>query len=142
LLKSDPARKKFLVIEDNASDAALIRSAFDALASCTAFVCRNLSEAKAYLRGSGMYADRAKYPFPNAVICDLNLQGESGMEFVAWLDNSPTFKKMPVIILTGSNSERDIAAARKGGVISVLRKPARFEDLRLMLTDTASKLCS
>jgi CheY-like chemotaxis protein len=141
-LKPDRSGKTFLVIEDDANDAALIRRAFDALESCTAFVCRNLSEAKAYLHGSGMYADRARHPFPNAVICDLNVDGESGLEFVAWLESSSDFHKMPVVILTGSTSERDISAARRGGVISVLRKPARFEDLRLMLTDTASKLCS
>ena len=129
------------MVEDDANDALLIRLAFEALESCNAFVCRNLSEAKSYLHGCGMYADRMKHPFPNAVICDLNLQGESGVEFVAWLESSSEFKKMPIIILTGSTSERDISAARRGGVVSVLRKPARLEDLRSMLTDTGSKLC-
>ena len=120
----------------------MIRHAFRSLDSCTAFVCRNLSEAKAYLLGSGMYADRSTHPFPNAVICDLNLQGESGVEFVAWLRASAPFSALPVIILTGSTSEADISAARERGAISILKKPARFEDLRSMLTDMASKLCS
>jgi CheY-like chemotaxis protein len=142
LLKPDFHGKTFLVVEDNENDAVLIRLAFDGLESCRAFVCRNLSEAKSYLHGSGMYADRTTHPFPNAVICDLNLQGESGAEFVAWLETSRDFQKMPIVILTGSTSERDISEARKGAVISVLRKPARFEDLRSMLTDAASKLCS
>lgn len=129
------------MVEDDANDASLIRLAFDTLESCNAFVCRNLSEAKAYLHGSGMYADRIKHPFPNAVICDLNLHGESGVEFVAWLESSRDFNKMPIIILTGSASERDISAARRGGVLSVLRKSARLEDLRALLADTAKKLC-
>ena len=141
MLKPESHGKTFLVIEDNADDAALIRRAFEALKSCKAFVCRNLSEAKAYLHGSGMYADRVKHPLPNAVICDLNLSGESGVEFVAWLESSSDFKQMPVVILTGSTSESEISAARKGPVILVLRKPARFEELKSMLTDTASKLC-
>jgi DNA-binding response OmpR family regulator len=141
-LNTESAGKTFLVIEDNPADAALIRQAFDALAACKAFVCRNLSEAKAYLHGSGMYSDRTKYPFPNAVICDLNLCGESGVEFAAWLKSSSNFEKMPIVILTGSSSEDDITAARRRGAISVLRKPARFEELRAMLADTASKLCS
>ena len=134
--------KSFLVIEDNAEDASLIRHAFVSLESCNAFVCRNLSEAKAYLRGSGMYANRSAHPFPNAVICDLNLKGESGVEFVVWLTGSAEFSKLPVIILTGSTSEADISAARERGAVSVLKKPARFEELRSMLTDMASKLCS
>jgi len=49
---------------------------------------------------------------------------------------------MQVIILTGSSSEKDILAARERGAASVLKKPARFEDLREMLTDLAGKLCS
>ena len=130
-----------MVIEDNADDATLIRHAFDSLESCTAFVCRNLSEAKAYLLGCGMYANRLTHPFHNAVICDLNLNGESGVEFVAWLGNSVDFRILPVIILTGSTSEADISAARERGAASILKKPARFEELRAMLTDMAGKLC-
>jgi CheY-like chemotaxis protein len=141
-LKPHPKAKTFLVIEDNANDAALIRQAFDALESCSAFVARNLSEAKAYLLGSGMYGDRNRHPFPNAVICDLNLPGESGVDFIAWLEQSSDFKKMPVVVLTGSNSEHDISAARRASVVDVFKKPARFEDLRSMLADIASKLCS
>jgi two-component system, response regulator len=131
-----------LVIEDNAEDAALIRQAFSPLEFYTAFVCRNLSEAKAYLLGSGMYANRETHPFPNAVICDLNLKGESGVEFVAWLTASVDFRDLPVIILTGSTSEKDISAAKERGAASVLIKPARFEELRAMLKDMAAKLCS
>ena len=135
-------RKMFLVIEDNADDAALIRTAFDALDACSAFVCRNLSEAKAFLCGAGMYTDRATFPFPNAVICDLNLGGESGVEFVEWLTRSADLQNLPVIILTGSTSEEEISAAQTRGAVAVLKKPARIEDLRSMLSDLANKLCT
>jgi DNA-binding response OmpR family regulator len=141
LLKRHHQGKTFLVIEDDADDAALIRLAFDRLESCGASVCRNLSEAKAYVTGCGMYADRSRHPFPSAVICDLNLYGESGVEFVAWLKDSAEFSRMPVFILTGSTSERDISAAKMRGAVSVSMKPARFEDLRLMVSDMASTLC-
>lgn len=135
-------RKLFLVIEDNADDAALVRAAFDSLESCSAFVCRNLSEARAYLNGSGMYADRSTHPFPRAVICDLNLGGESGFEFVAWLKTTADFTQLPVIVLTGSTREDDISAAKNRGALAVLKKPGRIEDLRSMLSDMASKLCT
>jgi CheY-like chemotaxis protein len=134
--------KMFLVIEDNADDAALIKMAFDSLDSCSAFVCRNLGEAKAYLLGSGMYAERSIHPFPKAVICDLNLGGESGVAFVEWLTRSAELRNLPIIILTGSTSEEDISAAQKRGAAAVLKKPSRVENLRAMLNDLASKLCS
>src|SRR5688500_15357999 len=114
----------FLVIEDNADDAALIRRAFHALQSCRAFVCRNLSEGRAYIQGAGMYQDRRKFPFPNAVICDLRLGGESGVEFVAWLKGMPEFCNIPIIVLTSSTSDQELIAAKERGAADVLSKPA------------------
>src|SRR5258706_1396640 len=134
--------KTFLVIEDSAEDAALIRLAFATVKSCRAFVCRNLSEARAYVHGAGMYADRERYPFPNAVICDLRLGGESGVEFVAWLKSTPNFMSLPIIILSSSPTPKDLIAAKSLGAVDVLQKPARFEDLRAMLADMAGKLCT
>ncbi len=89
-----------------------------------------------------MYANRSMHPLPDAVICDLNLNGESGVEFVSWLTSSVDFRRLPVIILTGSTSEADISAARERGAVFVLIKPRRLEELRAMLKDMASKLCS
>jgi DNA-binding response OmpR family regulator len=134
--------KAFLVIEDSADDAALIRRAFDTIESCRAFVCRNNSEAEAYIQGAGMYQNRELYPFPNAVICDLRLGDESGMQFLSWLKSKSEFPNLPVIILSGAASAKDTVAAKNLGVVDVLRKPARFEDLQIMLTDLAAKLCT
>jgi DNA-binding response OmpR family regulator len=134
--------KTFLVIEDSADDAVLIRRAFDAMESCHAFVCRNISEGKAYVQGAGMYQNRQQYPFPNAVICDLLLGEESGMQFLAWLRTKSESPKLPVIILSGAASAKEMAAAINLGADDVLRKPARFEDLQAMLMDLAAKLCS
>jgi CheY-like chemotaxis protein len=132
----------FLVIEDNADDAALIRRAFSSVESCQAFICRNISEAKAYIQGAGMYKDRDKYPFPNGVICDLHLSGESGMDFVTWLKLSSEYRDMPVTILTGSEAAKDFLVARRLGSVDILTKPSRFEDLKTMLADLAAKLCT
>jgi hypothetical protein len=76
----------FLIIEDNAQNAILVGRVFQELGTSAAFVCRNNSEAKAYLRGAGMYADRNEFPFPNAVICDLRCGEESGIEFLTGSD--------------------------------------------------------
>lgn len=130
-----------MVIEDSADDALLIRRAFRALDACQATICRNLSEARAYMNGAGMYQDRAKFPFPNAVITDLHLGMESGIEFVKWIKAHPEYKSMPVYVLTGTASTREAFLAREAGAFDVLRKPAKYEDLRTMLNDLAAKLC-
>lgn len=134
--------KTFLVIEDSADDAALIRRSFDAMESCRAFICRNISEAKAYLQGAGMYQDRDSYPFPNAVICDLRLGDESGIQFLSWLKEKSDFPKLPVIILSGTASAKEMVQAINLGADDVLRKPAKYEELKAMMTDLAGKLCT
>src|SRR5436305_11482190 len=71
-------RTTFLVLEDDANDALLIRRAFTN-AACRAFVCRNTSEARAYLVGAGMYGNRDRFPFPDIFMTDLRLGDESGI---------------------------------------------------------------
>jgi CheY-like chemotaxis protein len=139
-LVENKRQKTFLVIEDKAEDAELIRKAFETLQTCDAFVCRNLSEGRAYVQGSGMYRNREQYPFPNAVICDNQLGGESGVEFVKWLKNTPEFHKLPIVVLS-SVSETQFLTAKKLAVVEVFRKPDRFEELQRLLADLAAKLC-
>jgi CheY-like chemotaxis protein len=134
--------KSFLVVEDSADDAELIRRAFSGLESCNASICRNLSEARAYVQGAGMYSDRKKYPFPNGIVCDLRLGHESGVDFLKWIKANSQFKDMPVYILAGDANSRDCFLARQAGAVEVLRKPTRFEDLQMMIFDLASKLCA
>lgn len=104
-------------------------------------VCRNLSEAKAYLCGAGLYANRRRFPFPNAVICDLHIGYESGVDFLKWVKQREEFRAMPVIILTGTASLAECAMAHELGALEVLRKPSDFDDLQTMLADLAAKLC-
>src|SRR5438045_1260493 len=71
-------RKTFLILEDDANDALLIRRAFTNSA-CWAFVCRNTSEARAYLQGAGMYADRSRFPFPDMYVTNLRSGDETAI---------------------------------------------------------------
>ena len=134
--------KTFLVVEDSADDAALIRRAFETVESCQAFICRNISEAKAYIQGAGMYRDRKQFPFPNGVICDFRLGDEVGTQFLIWLKTNSDFPDLPFFILSGEASAKEMVHATNLGAADVLKKPARFEDLQLMLNDLAGKLCA
>jgi CheY-like chemotaxis protein len=112
-------------------------------AKCEAFVCRNSSEAKSYLRGAGMYADRKRFPLPNVVCTDLRMDSESGIELVAWIRaQEPPIRDLKCIILTGSASELQWDAAMKVGAQQVHRKPTRLEDLQQLMTDIAKEFCS
>jgi CheY-like chemotaxis protein len=132
----------FLVIEDNAENAVLIRRAFSALATCGAFVCRNNSEAKAYVLGAGMYSQRDKFPFPTAVICDLRFGDESGIDFLDWIkSHAPEHQKLPAYIMANRYAPDEIKAAKQRGATEILKKPETQEGLQNMLNGLAAKLC-
>jgi CheY-like chemotaxis protein len=132
----------FLIVENDPNDAFLIHRAL-AMAKCGAsFVCRNPSEAKSYLRGAGMYADRRQFPFPGVLLTDLRMGAESGIELVAWIrEQEPPIRDLKVIILTGSASELQWDAAMKVGAQQVHRKPTRLEDLQDLMTNIATEFC-
>jgi len=51
----------------------------------------------------------AEAPMPNLIIMDLNLPRKSGLEILAEIKTDENLKRIPVIILSSSNSEKDIA---------------------------------
>lgn len=125
-------RKAFLVLEDDPDDAILIRRAF-LNADCQAFVCRNTSEARAYLTGAGMYGDRERFPFPDVFVTDIRLGDESGLHFMMWLKSRPDLKRLPVVVLSGAATARDFRLAKELGAARILQKPADPVDLELMI---------
>jgi hypothetical protein len=51
-------------------------------------ICRNFSEAKAYLQGAGQYHDRDQFPFPRVVVASLVPGADSAIQFLTWLNQS------------------------------------------------------
>jgi CheY-like chemotaxis protein len=136
-----PKRKTILILEDDANDALLIRRAFTN-SETRAFVCRNTSEARAYLLGSGMYADRERFPFPGMFVSDLRLGEESGVHFLEWLRGRDELKDLPVIVISGAASPKDIREVTRLGASRVLRKPGNAEALQGLLLRLADEVGS
>ena len=128
-----------LVIEDSSEDAFLILQAITT-ADAQAFVCRKVSEAKAYLEGSGLFFDRRKYPLPDAVIADLDICGQSGLEFIQWLRAQAQFEHLPTFVLSGSLSREAVSQAQTLGVLRVMQKPQEFRTLERTLAQLTSEL--
>jgi CheY-like chemotaxis protein len=146
-LKQDSANqdcgRTFLVIEDDANDAFLIRRAFteEQGHDMFVFVCRNTSEARAYLLGAGMYSDRQKFPFPQVIVSDVRIGEDSGVHFLQWLRGIDNLQEIPVIMLTGSASQREMDTAKNLGALKVLRKPGDVTKLKQMLLKVINELC-
>lgn len=129
----------FLIVENDPNDAFLIRRALKSSPNFgSSFLCRNPSEAKAYLLGAGMYSDRAAYPLPTVVISDLRMDAELGTDLVQWLrEQPPPLSTISIVILTGSASPVQWDAAQKVGAQKLFRKPARLEDLQALVLEIA-----
>jgi CheY-like chemotaxis protein len=119
-----------LLVDDDSNDALLVRKAAQkTLEGIPISVVNNGQEAIEYLKGQGVYADRAKYPFPDIILLDLKMPVMNGFEVLRWVRAQPKLKRLPVIVLTGSVHEKDTKAAYEEGANSYLVKPANFNDL-------------
>jgi CheY-like chemotaxis protein len=122
-----------LLLEDNPDDARFVRLALQRVGVITPVQTVSDSEqAQCYLGGQGCYADLETYPQPMLVLLDLIAKG-SGLEFVAWLRQQPTLKRLPVVVLTSCREEAEINRAYELGCNSYLLKPVSFNTLLVMM---------
>ncbi|MBU7586369.1 MAG: response regulator [Nostoc sp. TH1S01] len=97
---------EILLVEDSPSDANLIMKGF-----VNSKIANNLhwvedgETAMNYLRQEGEFANS---PRPDLILLDLNLPGMDGREVLTELKSDPSFKRIPVVVLTTSADEQDI----------------------------------
>jgi CheY-like chemotaxis protein len=98
-----------LLVEDNPGDVRLTREALrDGKVHNNLSVAPDGVEALAFLRREGKYADA---PRPDVILLDLNLPKKDGREVLEEVKADPSLRNIPVVILTSSDAERDIAQA-------------------------------
>jgi CheY-like chemotaxis protein len=88
-----------------------------------------------YLFRRGEYTDPATSPRPNLILLDLRLPRVDGLEILKEVKNSDELRCIPVVILTTSEAERDIARAYLNHANSYLVKPVGFEEFNKLMED-------
>jgi CheY-like chemotaxis protein len=127
-----------LVADDNPDDVQLLRMAFKKAGILSPLmVVSDGAQALQYLKGESIYADREKFPFPQALLLDLKMPNMDGLEVLAWVRNWPPGKNLPVIVLTHSCYDSDITQAYKLGASSFLVKPADFHEFTAAIAQMA-----
>lgn len=63
-------------------------------------IARNSQEAILYLRGVGIYGDRWRHPLPDVVLLDCENPNSADLEVLAWMRESESFRKTPVVLLS------------------------------------------
>ena len=119
--------KTILLIEDNPSDIALTRRALEKARIVNRLVVAEDGQiALDYLFGRGEFAGRDPTDIPVLTLMDLKLPKVPALEVLRKIRSDATTRRVPVVILTSSNEEQDIATGYDLGVNSYIRKPVDF----------------
>jgi CheY-like chemotaxis protein len=119
--------KPVLLVEDNPSDIALTRRALEkSRISNPLLVVEDGVDALDYLFGKGAHAGRDPTDFPALILLDLNLPRVDGLSVLKQLRADPRTRRAPVVVLTTSTEEQDLARSYDLGVNSYIRKPVDF----------------
>jgi len=125
---TDLQQVEILLVEDNPTDAELTLRAFKARNFANqVFVARDGAEALDFFFGDGSHPLRDIGVVPKVVLLDLKLPKVDGLEVLRRLKADERTRTIPVVILTSSREEPDIAAAYRLGANSYIVKPVDFE---------------
>ena len=122
--------RAILYVEDDPDDRLLAEMAHrdSGVVNPLEFVADG-DEALEYLRRVGRHANRAGKDQPGIILLDLNMPGRDGREVLVVVKADPMLRRIPVVILTTSSAERDIATSYDQGANSYIVKPAAFTSL-------------
>jgi len=110
-----------LLVEDNPADADLTRETLE-----TSKLHLELSvaidgiEAMRFLRREGEHAGASR---PDLILLDLNLPKKDGRQILSEIKADDAFRRIPIVILTSSDAERDVAQSYALGANCYVTKP-------------------
>lgn len=120
--------KTILLVEDNPSDVDLTRRALNKCRILNDLVvAEDGQEALDYLRGAGAYAGRNPSDLPVLTLLDLKLPKIPGLEVLRQIRADERIRRAPVVVLTTSQQEKDVATSYDLGVNSYICKPVDFQ---------------
>ncbi len=125
-----------LLVEDNDAHAELvIRGMRDQQVANRIHHVSDGEQALDYLFMRGSYADPVKNPRPNFVLLDLRLPRVDGLEVLRTIKTTPSLLRIPVVILTSSDAECDIAKSYDYHANSYVVKPLDFKTFTRLMKD-------
>jgi len=120
---------EILLVEDNPDDVELTLRAFKkSRVMNEVVVAHDGVEALDYLFATGSYAYRDPNQLPQIVLLDLKLPRIDGLHVLERMRAHPKTRLLPVVILTSSTEQRDLASGYRLGANSYVRKPVDFQE--------------
>lgn len=120
---------EIVIVEDNPNDAELmVRSLKKNRLANSLIVLEDGEKALDFIFCQGKYADRDISRPPKVIFLDLKLPKVNGLEILKQIKSNKLTWKIPVIIVTSSKEDPDIAAAYDLGANSYVVKPVDFSN--------------
>jgi len=118
-----------LLVEDDPDHAELtIKALKDNNVLNEVYVVRDGQEALDFMYHRGKYTDKEKFSRPGLILLDIRLPKMDGLEVLKELKADPRLKSIPVIMLTTSERDEEIAESYGAGANSYVVKPVEFEE--------------
>ena len=116
---------RILLVEDNPGDVRLMKEALRESAVPTRLdVVEDGEEAIEYLRGNGRFESPSR---PDLIFLDLNLPKKDGREVLAEIKKDLMLRRIPVVVLTTSEAEKDIYRAYDLHANCYVKKPVDLD---------------
>jgi CheY-like chemotaxis protein len=126
--RPQPRPIEILLVEDNFGDVLLTREAFrKAKLANHVSVAEDGEQAMAMLRREGEFGDQAR---PDLILLDLNLPRLDGGEVLGRIKQDPKLRDIPVVILSGSHAQMEIARSYALHANAHIVKPVNFQRLQ------------
>lgn len=120
---------EILLVEDNPTDAELAMRALKKINLANKLVwVKDGAEALDFIFAQGNYSDRNVENGPKVILLDLRLPKVDGMEVLRRIKADTRTHLIPVVVLTSSREDRDVAESYELGVNSYISKPVEFDE--------------
>lgn len=120
--------RPILIADDNPADVELMTAALRAMKICNEIiVAHDGAEALACLRARSSAANGVDLA-PGVVLLDLKMPRVDGLAVLRSLRADPTWRHLPVVVLTSSRQEADVAASYHAGTNAFVVKPVDFRE--------------
>jgi two-component system, response regulator len=126
------ASRWILLAEDDPKDAELTKRALAETKAGEIVLARDGAEALACLREHRTEC-ASTYTRPCVVLLDLKMPKVDGLEVLRQIKTDPTLRTIPVVMLTSSRQEQDVAQSYDLGANAYVVKPVSFAEFRAAL---------
>jgi CheY-like chemotaxis protein len=137
-LPAYPLTTDILLIEDSPLEVELaLRPLRELDPDSQIDVVRDGEEALDFLFARGAFRSRGTAPPPRLILLDLKLPRLDGLEVLRAVRTNSRTSTAPVVVLTASDDQRELAQCYQLGANSCVQKPVRYEELRTVLQAVA-----